>query len=380
MKVLILITSSNKRTGFGNKTYNEQEVGLAKALTRCGIQCGIAYYGGRVSKSEEIEFDVGKIKFYLLKGRDFLKTSIFENYDSICKEYDILMPITYDHYETYHLAMKYPEKTIVYQGTYYSPFNKRYNFKCKIFDRFMIPGYKRKKTEFVMKNRLSEEFLNQKGLHNTNVIGVGFDSEQMKSDQYIESDFSKKILKIKQQGYRILLYIGRIEPRRNILFLLQVINKIAKEEKVKLVIIGKGSSRYIEKCRKLIDQLGLKTITIYKECLEQPYLPKIYSMADLFLLPTEYDIFGMVILEAMYFGVPVLSTRNGGSDILIENNKFGYIIRELDVSKWATKVLEILKSDQSLLINKAHERIEREFTWDALSIKFIDVFNSKIIK
>lgn len=377
MKVLILLTSSNKRTEFGIKTYNEQEVGLARALTKRGIQCGIVYYGGRLEKTDEMDVGTGKVKMYLLKGRDFLKTTVFDKYDYLCEEYDILMPVTYDHYESYHLAMKYPEKTIVYQGTYYSPFNKRYNFKCAVVDKIVLSGYRKKNTAFVMKNKLAEGFLNKKGLNNTKVIGVGFDAEQMQINRLLESDLSRKICAIKEE-YKVILYVGRIEPRRNTLFLLQAFSKIAEKEKVKLVVIGKGSGKYKERCRNLITKLELEDSIIYQEYIEQEYLPQIYGLSDLFLLPTSYEIFGMVILEAMYFGTPVLTTENGGSDILIENGKTGYIIPELDVEKWVQKSVDILNSDTTQLTETAHQRIVEEFTWDSLVDKFIYAFNSKI--
>lgn len=380
MTVLIVVTSANKKTGFGTSTYNEQQIGLAKALIKQGFHCGIAYYGGNQEKYGEYDVGVGTIKMYLLKGKDFLTIAVFKNYDSLFNEYDILMPISYDHYETYHLAMRYPEKTVVYHGTYYSPFNKRYNFKCKVLDKLMLPGYKKTDTMFVTKNKLAADFLNKKGLQNTKIIGVGFDVDQMEGGQLLQSELSSEIRKAKEEHYKILLYVGRIEPRRNTSFLLEVFTEVLKLSKTKLVIVGNGSEKYKKKCMALAKERSITDYIIYQEKLEQKYLPQIYNLADLFLLPTSYEIFGMVILEAMYFGIPVLTTENGGSDILIENEKSGYIIPELDIIRWANKCFEILNSDTTVLSAAAHRRIVDDFTWDALVDKFIVAYKTKLEK
>ena len=289
LSVLIIVTSANKRKSFGLKTYNEQEVGLAKSLSKRGVECGIAYYGGDVEREDLVDCGGIKIKMYLFRGFDFLKNVFFKSYDHIYNQYDILLPITYDHYESYHIAMKYPEKTIIYHGTYYSSFNKRYNFKCKVVDPFIIPGYRKKNTTFVTKNNLAADFLKDKGIFNTKVIGVGFDAEQMAGRERQESEISNALHTFKKEGYKILLYVGRIEPRRNTLFLLEVFDKIRKREKVKLVIIGKGNVEYVEKCRQLIKAKGLKNDILYVERMEQRNIWDGNFGINVFSNPCSYD-------------------------------------------------------------------------------------------
>lgn len=374
--VLIIVTSSNKKNGFCVRTYNEQEIGLARALSKKGYRCSIAYYGGNIEKKEIITLDGYDICMYLFKGHDLLKNAFFNNYDCIYNQYDILLPITYDHYETYHIAMRFPQKTIVYHGTYFAPFNKAYNYKCRIVDKIFIKGYKKNNTHFVTKNRLAADFLISKGINNVKVIGVGFDAEQMNCETMLASDLTEKLNTYKKEGYKLLLYVGRIEERRNIMFLLDVFCRINKCEKVKLVIIGTGNEKYKKKCERFIASHNISDDVEYVERMEQQYLPQIYKQADLFLLPTSYEIFGMVILEAMYFGVPVLTTLNGGSDILIQDGITGFIIPELNIDKWTKKSVEILNRDNSSLADLAHETIVNNFVWDVLVEKFIESFES----
>ena len=67
LSVLIIVTSANKRKSFGLKTYNEQEVGLAKSLSKRGVECGIAYYGGDVEREDLVDCGGIKIKMYLFR-------------------------------------------------------------------------------------------------------------------------------------------------------------------------------------------------------------------------------------------------------------------------------------------------------------------------
>lgn len=91
----------------------------------------------------------------------------------------------------------------------------------------------------------------------------------------------------------------------------------------------KGKQNYVAMCKEKLIELGLENDVIYREKLEQKYMPAIYQASDAFLLPTRYEIFGMVLLEAMYYGLPVFTTYNGGSSTLI-NNENGIIIENTD--------------------------------------------------
>ena len=77
MKVLLIRTSSAENTIFKN-IYNEQEVGLAKALTRLGHECGIVYYARKGNASQqEVDVDDKKIKIYNIEGKEFCKSAIY---------------------------------------------------------------------------------------------------------------------------------------------------------------------------------------------------------------------------------------------------------------------------------------------------------------
>jgi glycosyltransferase involved in cell wall biosynthesis len=88
----------------------------------------------------------------------------------------------------------------------------------------------------------------------------------------------------------------------------------------------------------------------------------------------------MVLLEAMYFGVPVVTTFNGGSSTVIEDGKTGIVIDQLDTGLWSRRILELL-ADSELrqeIIVRANRLIEEKYTWDALAEKFLSVYQSRL--
>ena len=132
-------------------------------------------------------------------------------------------------------------------------------------------------------------------------------------------------------------------------------------------------------CKEIVKNNNLENSVIFQDKISQEYLAKIYKRSSVFLLPTTYEIFGMVLLESMYFGIPTITTYNGGSSTLIEDEKDGFIIDELEENKWANKIIKIINSNNEEIEIRAKKKIEL-FTWDNLADKFIDVYNHAILE
>ncbi|MCR5430301.1 MAG: glycosyltransferase family 4 protein [Eubacterium sp.] len=381
MKIL-LIRSSSGYVDVRNAHYNIQETGLAKAFNRRGHQCDVVFWGGKKEEVIEIEYDEGKtFKVFYLKAYDFLKNGIYKGLKELSKKYDIVHCGGYDQLESWLLAKSIPEKLVVYHGTYYSDFNKGYNKKCKVIDKVVLPRYKKRGIFFDTKSDLSTDFLKERGLEDVYTVGVGIDLERLQAREMLESPLSDKIKSLKNDNKKILMYVGRIEPRRNIIFLLDVFKSVYKEDNnTKLLIVGRGEKEYKDKCFEHAREIGIEDAIMYEEYIDQKYLPLVYSYADVFLLPTIYEIFGMVMLEAMYFGAPVITTYNGGSDMLIDNNENGIIIDNFNVGEWKESIIGLLNDSEKKdrIVKNAKIKIENEFTWDALVDKFIGVYEKRL--
>ena len=232
------------------------------------------------------------------------------------------------------------------------------------------------------KSVLATNYLKDKGIQNVTTIGVGLDLDNLvrSADKVQTNEFTDNI---KNSFFsKKLLYIGVLEERRNIVFLLETFKKVSAQiPNVCLILIGKGKPEYVSMCMKKIEELGIKDRVIYKESLEQKYMPAVYQACDAFLLPTRYEIFGMVLLEAMYYGLPVFTTYNGGSSTLM-NESNGVVINSLDVSEWSGKISQVLTDENRCVeIGKsAHQTIADNYTWDALADKFLEVYNLRLKK
>ncbi len=118
-------------------TYNIQEVGLAKALVKRGHSTDILFWTDGDEMTVEVEAEGGKpIRVFYRHGKVLLKNVWFSGQDALFAQYDVLQTAEYNQMFSWHLAGKYPEKTVIYHGPYYSPFNKNYNRMCRVFDAF----------------------------------------------------------------------------------------------------------------------------------------------------------------------------------------------------------------------------------------------------
>ena len=168
-----------------------------------------------------------------------------------------------------------------------------------------------------------------------------------------------------------LLYVGKLEPRRNTLFLLDVLHKLVeKDPRYRLILVGTGEKEYVQQVFDAIQEKALENHVIYEPRMMQKHLPYLYDACDIFLLPTSYEIWGMVLMEAMKFHCPVFTTYNGGSSSLIEFGKNGWILN-LDTDAWVNAIVEnsldvqtLIESNEKLLADKCQ--------WQSIAQKMLD--------
>lgn len=363
------------------KNYNCQELGLARALVRKNNQCDIVLYTDVEKEDEDIWVDNlnKKIHIYYLKGKKLLKNVFYQNrlYE-IAKDYDIVQTTEYDQIGNVKLGKKVHSKMIIYHGPYLSSYTKGYHKKCILSDIYYFFHKKYKEIPCITKSNLASKLLEKKGFKNITTIGVGLDSERFHDVGEMDEKIKELQYKKSKENLRYMLYIGKIEERRNIKFLIDILQKsIQYNPQIRLLIIGTGNEKYFSECVEYAKQKGVYDKIIYYKSFEQNKLPYIYKCCDLFLLPTYYEIFGMVLLEAMYFGLPVITTLNGGSSTLIKNEKNGMICDLNDLNEWIEAIMKCLNNEiyMESISKNAQQFVKNNFTWDKIVDKFIEVYN-----
>lgn len=374
MKVLIVRTYPNK---LNIDSYNVQEVGLAKALIRAGHICDIVLYNGALEDTvqhctfryadKDYSYDI-----YWLKGYNFLKNGYMPSLYKVILNYDVIQVDEYDLLQSWSLYKRQIKPTVVYHGLYASKYTKGYNLKCKVFDTFFHRWYRYSNVVCATKSELASKFLRDKGFVNVHTVGVGLDSERF-------SDMNQSHVD-KSDGYTIL-YVGKIEDRRNILFLIDVLNELLRRNiNVKLEIIGNGEGDYLQRFLSYSETLRNSGKLIHIANVKQEDISIKYLKSDLFVFPSKYEIFGMVLLESMYFGCPVVTSYNGGSSILMNNNEDGVVVDDFDVMKWANEIETLLNDNdkRNKISENAKKLIQNDFLWDSLVHRFISLYEEAI--
>ena len=100
----------------------------------------------------------------------------------------------------------------------------------------------------------------------------------------------------------------------------------------------------------------------------------IYPLAKAFLLPSILEIFGMVLLEAMYLGAPIVSSENGGSLTLMADGTCGQIVREFDADKWVDAIIRYLDDEEYVkkVVAAGKKKLETTYNWDTIVDRFLD--------
>lgn len=352
------------------EAYNIQEIGLAKALTRKGIHCGIVlYYGKNQDTIEHMKVDCGEatreITIYRLHGYKFLKNGFFPSLSKIARQYDVIQVHEYDQITSWRYYAWSKKPVVVYHGPYYHSFNKGYNLKCKIFDSTFLTLKKRRNVLCMTKSRAAADFLKQKGFYNVLPVGVGLDIENLVQ---ISDEAGRQFEKVHEPHQ--LLYVGKLEERRNLFFLLEVFRGLLeKDNAFELTVIGNGEKEYKEAFLQAADDLIQEKKLHYIERLPQKKLGAYYLKADIMVFPTHYEIFGMVLLEALYYNLPIISSDNGGADMLIRNQENGLIIPQFDCKMWVEGIYALVSDSKQYKKIKANLENEdkRRLTWDGIA-------------
>ncbi len=162
---------------------------------------------------------------------------------------------------------------------------------------------------------------------------------------------------IAPNGEKIILHASNFRKVKRIADVIYTFNKIKKSIPSKLLLVGDGPERHMaeELCR----ELGIFEETRFLG--KQQDMEDIYAIADLFLLPSEYESFGLAALEAMAAGTPVVATNAGGIPEIITHGKNGYLSEVGDVEQMSHQAISILGNQQTLktFSEEARKQAER---------------------
>ena len=144
-----------------------------------------------------------------------------------------------------------------------------------------------------------------------------------------------------KENERIITHISNFRKVKRIPDIITVFNKIQQQIPAKLMMVGDGPEK--EKAENLCQELGITDKVIFFGNSNE--IDKILSYTDLFLLPSETESFGLAALEAMAWGVPIISSNSGGLPEVNYEGISGYLSNVGDTDHMAQNALRILKDD-----------------------------------
>ncbi|TMI70092.1 MAG: N-acetyl-alpha-D-glucosaminyl L-malate synthase BshA [Bacteroidetes bacterium] len=153
---------------------------------------------------------------------------------------------------------------------------------------------------------------------------------------------------IAPEGERILLHASNFRKLKRVQDVVKIFYEVQKKMPAKLLFVGDGPER--QAAEELARSLGIGEEIRFVGKQEQ--MEDILAIADLFLLPSEYESFGLAALEAMAAGVPVVSSNAGGLKEINIDGETGYMAHVGDVLSMSRKALDILKDDDTLNVFK----------------------------
>ena len=158
----------------------------------------------------------------------------------------------------------------------------------------------------------------------------------------IEKKFARNYLGF--NGDEIILFVGRIVPIKGIDKLLMAMTYLEKREKVKLVVIGgdQHCEEEVKRLKALTRRLDIHDSVDFLGLVDQKELPYFYSAADLCVFPSYYESFGLVALESLACGTPVVATRVGGIEGVIREGETGYVVKDNAPDRLADKITLML--------------------------------------
>lgn len=180
-----------------------------------------------------------------------------------------------------------------------------------------------------------------------------------------EEDYYKQHVPALRQQYgisndeKVLIHISNFRKVKRVQDIIYAFKQIRNEVKSKLLLVGDGPE-YADMVQ-LVDSLGLKEEVRFLG--KQTNIRELLSIADLMLLLSEKESFGLVLLEAMLCGVPSIGTNVGGIPEVIEHDKTGYTVELGDIDAAANHAIEVLTDDQLMqrLSNNAFIQAKDKF-------------------
>jgi glycosyltransferase involved in cell wall biosynthesis len=176
---------------------------------------------------------------------------------------------------------------------------------------------------------------------------------------------------------RLILFVGRMVPEKGGRVLIEALPKVlAKFPDAKAVIVGKGG--FVDELKALAEHYKLGHKALFTGYVDDDTLLRLYRVSDAFVVPSLYEPFGIVALESMAAGLPVVASDAGGLWEIVEHDVTGISTYAGDSDSLAWGMLQVLQRPEhsQWLVQNAVQRVRDVFNWERIAEQTEEVYRS----
>jgi D-inositol-3-phosphate glycosyltransferase len=204
------------------------------------------------------------------------------------------------------------------------------------------------------------------------VIPCGVNLDLFRS---VEKEIARSYLGL--DGEVIILFVGRIVPIKGIDKLLMAMPYLENGKRLKLLVIG--GDEYcrdeMKRLKSLAQDLHIHDSVSFLGLVKHEELPYFYSAADLCVLPSYYESFGLVALESLACGTPVVVTKVGGLESVIRQGETGYVVLDNTPFRLANKMALLLSMSNKEAISSIRTSVTK-FSWSKIAEAIVNEYRA----
>lgn len=214
-------------------------------------------------------------------------------------------------------------------------------------------------------------------------LEAGLDGEKIYVIPFgVDTEFFRPIKIDKNEDIFQILSVGYLIERKGFKYLIMAMKEVLKHSNARLKIVGSGPLK--NKLKNIIIELELMNkVEIIKNVSDEELL-HLYNSSDLFVLPSIIDSdgntegLGVVLLEAMACGLPVIGSNVGGITDIINDNETGLLFQEKNIQDIVNKIIFAIENESE--INKLAENgfnlVKRKFNWETVAKLYVNCYKS----
>lgn len=365
MRLGILCTMIN---GFGRRGYyNSQEVGLGRALVRMGHEVTIYKGIPTDEKGEIVQIEDGLKVIYLpmrhFGAHGWMQCKVMrEDLDGLfCfGDQQIFLPHVYRWCKRHHTCF------VPYIGTAHSLHS---SLRSVVMNTIFALGTKQiyLNHPVLAKTGSAKEELHELGVRDVTVAPVGLDTAVLKQDfrEYDRNQIRK------EHGFEpddvIICNVSRLSPEKRPLELVEIFMHIRDKKKFRLVIVGDGDLR--EELHEKIRANGLEDVVTVYDNVPYEKMWEIYVMSDYYLNLNKGEIFGMAIMEAVYYGTSVGAIRALGPSVTLKGMRAHKMCdSDKELEEWMCAPYPSAEE-----LEESAKKMEENFTWNRCARAFLEI-------